>query len=53
MLFLIFILLFVPALIKAIFGIISERKKRERANEKWLEFQEGENNKFKQTINEK
>lgn len=43
MLFLIFILLFMPAVVTAIFGIIAERKKRVRANKKWIEFQEREN----------
>lgn len=47
MLFWIIILLFIPAVITAIFGLISERKKRQRANKKWLEFEERENNKFK------
>ena len=47
MLFLVFILLFIPAVITAIFQIISERKKRKRTNQKWLKLQEKENNKFK------
>ena len=46
MLFLIFILLFLPAVITAIFGLIAERKKRIRAEKKWKEFQDGENEKF-------
>lgn len=43
MLFLIFILLFVPVLITAIFGLIAERKKLDRASKKWTQFQEREN----------
>lgn len=39
MLFLILILLFVPTLITAIFGIRQQRKKHERAIKKWEQLQ--------------
>lgn len=47
MLFWILILLFVPALINAISHVISDQKKRERANKGWKQLQERENKKFK------